>query len=60
MESFQQGLYKKDTKKKTGPAEQNMVCLVLISVQCHFLRYSKTCLKRPIKNRHNKGLEDKW
>ena len=22
--------------------------------------YSKTCLKRPLKNRQNKGLEDKW
>ena len=22
--------------------------------------YSKTCLKRPLKNRHNKGLNGKW
>ena len=22
--------------------------------------YSKTCLKRPLKNRRNKGLKDKW
>ena len=22
--------------------------------------YSKTCLKRPLKNRQNKGLKDKW
>ena len=25
-----------------------------------FYRYSKTCLKRPLKNRKNKGLKDKW
>ena len=24
------------------------------------LHYSKTCLKRPLKNRPNKGLKDKW
>ena len=23
-------------------------------------RYSKTCVKRPLKNRHNKSLNDKW
>ena len=23
-------------------------------------KYSKTCLKRPLKNRQNKGLKDKW
>ena len=22
--------------------------------------YSKTCLKRPLKNRHNRGLNGKW
>ena len=24
------------------------------------LKYSKTCVKRPLKNRQNKGLKDKW
>ena len=27
---------------------------------CSLLMYSKTCLKRPLKNRQNKGLENKW
>ena len=26
--------------------------------ECHY--YSKTCLKRPLKNRQNKDLNDKW
>ena len=24
------------------------------------MNYSKTCRKRPLKNRQNKGLKDKW
>ena len=27
---------------------------------CHRPRYSKTCLKQPLKNRQNKSLKDKW
>ena len=35
------------------------------SQECHLAKYllkvhSKTCLKRPIKNRRNKDLNDKW
>ena len=28
--------------------------------QIELNNYSKTCLKRPLKNRQNKGLNDKW
>ena len=31
------------------------VCVLIIQIQ-----YSKTCVKRPLKNRQNKGLKDKW
>ena len=27
---------------------------------CEVTDYSKTCLKRPLKNRQNKGLNGKW
>ena len=26
----------------------------------NFEEFCKTCLKRPLKNRQNKGLKDKW
>ena len=31
------------------------VCVLIVQ-----MRYSKTCVKRPLKNRQNKGLTDKW
>ena len=30
------------------------------SVAQYLYMYSKTCLKRPLKNSQNKGLKDKW
>ena len=27
---------------------------------CAYAIYSKTCVKWPLKNRHNKDLKDKW
>ena len=30
------------------------------SIPLLYSRYSKTCLKRPLKNRQNKCLKDKW
>ena len=29
-------------------------------VQIRITKYSKTYFKRPLKNRQNKGLKDKW
>ena len=31
-----------------------------LKLQLLYSLYSKTCLKRPLKNRQNKGLKDKW
>ena len=31
-------------------------CFPLLDI----ITYSKTCLKRPLENRQNKGLRDKW
>ena len=36
-------------KNQTGPVSD-----------CQRPRYSKTCLKQPLKNRQNKSLIDKW
>ena len=30
-----------------------------IHTKLHYTRYSKTCVKRPLKNRQNKGVNDK-
>ena len=36
-------------------------CQLALKNECHLLlRYSKTCLKQPLKDRQNKGLKDKW
>ena len=32
----------------------------IVTAIWHNLYYSKTCIKRPLKNRQNKGLNDKW
>ena len=29
-------------------------------VRSKFLKYCKTCLKRPLQNRQNKDINDKW
>ena len=38
---------------------QNMIKGVT-KVSPPLMVYSKTCLKRPLKNRQNKGIKDKW
>ena len=45
---------------KYGPGNENLVLIVLDWLQSETLSYSKTCLKQPLKNRENKGLNGKW
>ena len=40
-----------------GQADLHLCCL---QTKSDFHIYNKTCLKRPLKNRQNKGLKDKW
>ena len=37
----------------------NLTSLYAINMEC-LTKYSKICLKRPLKNRQNKGLNGKW
>ena len=46
-----------------GSCETGHMCRLTRAVPANTHKvkmYSKTCLKRPLKNRQNKGLEDKW
>ena len=45
--------------QKLLPSDITAVNIVLIFVVVE-VRYSKTCLKRPLQNRQNKSLKDKW
>ena len=38
----------------------NFSCFLFSSADLFQINYSKTCLKRPLKNRQNKDLNDKW
>ena len=61
-------LYKpyRKTFRKGCCVQKNTVCVIfsplVVDLMWHLigLQYSKTCLKRPLKNRQNKGLKDKW
>ena len=40
-----------------------LINLIYVSIYSCFgdvIEYSKTCLKRPLKSKQNKGLKDKW
>ena len=37
-----------------------VICLTVSSEKASFKAYSKTCVKRPLKNGQNKDLKDKW
>ena len=41
-------------------SELNNVCEISCYKVIFSLKYRKTCLKGPLKNRQNKGLKDKW
>ena len=41
------------------PANTHLLLCIYFYYILHFI-YGKTCLKRPLKNRQNKDLNDKW
>ena len=51
-----------DIVAKTRNAVYSQICVVEIYRNPYYdgLVYSKTCIKRPLKNRQNKGLKDNW
>ena len=50
------GIYASDVKKDNVFRTKNLARYWLK----HADIYSKTCVKRPLKTRQNKGLNDKW
>ena len=50
----------KETKYSTIPNKMQEFHEQVNNIKQFKTKYSKTCLKRPLKNRQNKDLNDKW
>ena len=55
----------KELLKRNGPFDEEIFWIDRIKSHCfvtvsQFHQLQKTCLKQPLKNRQNKGLQDEW